>query len=308
MSLKGAVETLKVLRGKVKDFFVIDKSLSIDGACADAKATGDALSKKANDADVQLALDKKVNITDIVDNLTTNNAKQPLSAGQGLVLMGLIDSINKVAMEDKGVLNPAQMSELDTITGNGIYWLDVSSMTETIFDEGGFIFTHQSDEWGTRIQEYVSESGCKCRRYGDETDDGWSEWEWENPPMKQGVEYRTTERWKVDPAKAPGGYPVYTKLVYCGFLKNNGKTDAEHGCFYDGEIPKYYGEVIRYCGSAYKDYAKYDTLKAFAIPSVYGEQRVDMSVSDWAITISTNYDCSECTAYVQLWYTKLGTV
>lgn len=41
---------------------------------------------------------------------------------------------------------------------------------------------------------------------------GWSDWEWVNPPMTPGVEYRTTERWN--------GKPVYTKLVDFGELPN----------------------------------------------------------------------------------------
>lgn len=36
----------------------------------------------------------------------------------------------------------------------------------------------------------------------------WQEWEYMNPPMLFGVEYRTTERWN--------GKPVYTKLVDLG--------------------------------------------------------------------------------------------
>lgn len=36
----------------------------------------------------------------------------------------------------------------------------------------------------------------------------WGEWEWENPPMVLGVEYRTTERWN--------DKPVYCKLVDLG--------------------------------------------------------------------------------------------
>ena len=39
------------------------------------------------------------------------------------------------------------------------------------------------------------------------------EWEWVDPPMLAGVEYRTTERWL--------GYPVYTQLVNCGRATNN---------------------------------------------------------------------------------------
>lgn len=43
----------------------------------------------------------------------------------------------------------------------------------------------------------------------------WGPWEWVNPPMTLGVEYRTTERYQ--------GKPVYTKAVKCGYM-TNGKT------------------------------------------------------------------------------------
>lgn len=39
------------------------------------------------------------------------------------------------------------------------------------------------------------------------------EWDWLNPPMQLGVEYRTTERYKRK--------PVYTKIVDCGAMPNN---------------------------------------------------------------------------------------
>lgn len=42
MSLEGAATGTNALRGKIHSL-VIDKSLSIEGACADAKAVGDAL-------------------------------------------------------------------------------------------------------------------------------------------------------------------------------------------------------------------------------------------------------------------------
>ena len=41
---------------------------------------------------------------------------------------------------------------------------------------------------------------------------GWQPWEWLNPPMILGVEYRTTERYQ--------GKPVYVKLVDFGALPN----------------------------------------------------------------------------------------
>lgn len=47
----------------------------------------------------------------------------------------------------------------------------------------------------------------------------WQPWEWVNPPMELGVEYRTTERYL--------GKPVYTKLLDCGQIADN--KQVEHG-------------------------------------------------------------------------------
>lgn len=55
------------------------------------------------------------------------------------------------------------------------------------------------------------------RRYAYGT---WQEWEWINPPMTPGVEYRTTERWD--------GKPVYTKLISLGYV------EAGYSSFTDG--------------------------------------------------------------------------
>lgn len=43
--------------------------------------------------------------------------------------------------------------------------------------------------------------------------DNWGEWEWVNPPMIPGVEYRTTERWN--------GKAVYVQMLNFGALPNS---------------------------------------------------------------------------------------
>ena len=58
----------------------------------------------------------------------------------------------------------------------------------------------------------------KFRAYNSD-DKVWGEWEWVNPPMKLGKEYRTTERYL--------GKPVYVKLVDCGALPNATYKDVQ---------------------------------------------------------------------------------
>lgn len=50
-------------------------------------------------------------------------------------------------------------------------------------------------------------------RYSNDGGTTWPEWEFVNPPMELGVEYRTTERYL--------GKPVYVKAVDCGAMANN---------------------------------------------------------------------------------------
>lgn len=50
-------------------------------------------------------------------------------------------------------------------------------------------------------------------------------WEWHNPPMNSGVEYRTTERW--------GGYPVYKKLI----IHQSTETYGNESKYTDYDIP-----------------------------------------------------------------------
>jgi len=60
--------------------------------------------------------------------------------------------------------------------------------------------------------------------YGNTGSMYWEPWEYINPPMEVGVEYRTTERYQ--------DKPVYVKLVLFGLLPDNGGKDV---LFYDGD-------------------------------------------------------------------------
>ncbi len=71
-----------------KQGITVDKTLTQDDVAADAKAVGDALSKK-------------VSTTDIVDNLSSNRADKPLSAKQGLELDRRISAIERTPFAEE---------------------------------------------------------------------------------------------------------------------------------------------------------------------------------------------------------------
>ena len=66
-------------------------------------------------------------------------------------------------------------------------------------------------------QELTRES-YKARRSGNYSTGEWGEWEYENPPMELGVEYRTTER-------HGDGKPVYIRYIDLANLPSNGSKD-----------------------------------------------------------------------------------
>ena len=105
----------------------------------------------------------------------------------------------------------------------------------------------------------------------------WSPWEWVNPPMKLGVEYRTTERYN--------GKPVYVKLVDFGAGANNTEKSVEHGA--SNAI------VIDYGG-----YAK----RANGTLSVPWITHSTLSVSDTVIVMTADANYSGYNVYVWIKY------
>jgi hypothetical protein len=90
---------------------------------------------------------------------------------------------------------------------------------------------------------------CELVRY--KVEGVWSQWEWVNPPMVLGVEYRTTERWQ--------GKPVYTKLLDLGYVGAGKSTFTDGVSFgtrviraagsHNGALP--YGDPAGYYGKYY---------------------------------------------------------
>lgn len=68
-----------------------------------------------------------------------------------------------------------------------------------------------------KVQIVYPDTRANCSAQREMPANGtWDTWEWVNPPMELGVEYRTTERYL--------DYPVYVKLINLGSLPNAGST------------------------------------------------------------------------------------
>ena len=123
--------------------------------------------------------------------------------------------------------------------------------------------------WGEQGSVADADDGCYAQRLMKAG--VWGKWEYINPPMKLGVEYRTTERYM--------GKPVYTKLLKFGTLPNSTSKSFAHGISSLGYVVDIYGQGV-------------------------AGQDVKVSVDTTNITITSTSNLSAVTAYPVIKYTK----
>lgn len=128
-----------------------------------------------------------------------------------------------------------------------------------------------------RITLCSAEATVYERQYYSNT---WNEWECVNPPMREGVEYRTKERYL--------GKTVYTKLINFGALPNATKKTVQHGAASS--------KVIRCVGQM---------SDGNSIPFHYTSTNwVEIYAGPQLVVILTGDNKSTMTAYAQIWYIK----
>ncbi len=119
----------------------------------------------------------------------------------------------------------------------------------------------------------------------------FGDWEWVNPPMKMGMEYRTTERYK--------NKVVYTKCIDCGTISDATKQITHNIAIKN--IVKVNGVIANENVSTNDD--KQYTLPAYAYG---GDAFVRVFASEKAVYIEqdTLETFAGWNCQVQLWYTK----
>lgn len=143
----------------------------------------------------------------------------------------------------------------------------------------------------TNVMQFYFPAISNFTGYCIRTSDGttWTPWEWPNPPMQLGVEYRTTERYL--------GKPIYCKVVDCGNLPNAGRKAVSigvsglekvidvSGCAIDASNNDFYSIPVTDFNSSVHNVGLYAT----------GSQ---------TIVMTTQSDRSMYNAYVKVRYTK----
>ena len=224
----------------------------------------------------------------IVSTLSLNNSATiqstkpiPISAGgtgattaeQARSALGITAANIKAAPDGYGLGTIAPSADWNSATVTGFYKGATNSPNGQWWE--GFVVAY--NETHCVQSAWRASENLHCERVM--ANGTFGEWEWVNPPMNLGTEYRTTERWQ---AKA-----VYTKLVDFGALPNSTMKQIQHGAVATN--------IVRYAATR---------SDGEAIPFWYSTSHVLIDVSRSSIVLTTTFDGSAKTATVQIWYTK----
>ena len=123
-----------------------------------------------------------------------------------------------------GIAEPTKITDCNTATKSGWYRFDHPTANAPINAGGWLQVSAYSADYVEQTYYNVSAVAAPhgviaCRFMNAGT---WTPWEFLNPPMVEGVEYRTTERWN--------GKVVYTILANIGALPNSANANATINC------------------------------------------------------------------------------
>lgn len=172
------------------------------------------------------------------------------------------------------------VSDLDSLVGTG-WCVGVPIMDDYSFGYclvQNIQWTDEAAQQTAYVTDYTtSYGGYNTRIFRFKFKNEWGPWEWENPPMRLGVEYRTTERWNEK--------PVYVRYVNFGSAPNATTKSVSHGI-------ENFDQCAGWTG----------ILGGANLQGHSGITAVDINATSIAIT--TDKDLSASAVYVAIKYTK----
>lgn len=168
----------------------------------------------------------------------------------------------------------------DTITKSGFYKA-VCTFSEYYKDITAWVeMIASSENYATQHAYFDMHEGVKLTRY--KIAGVWQPWEWNNPPMGIGIEFRTTERWN--------GKVVYTQAFNAGAMVNSSYVS------YPVNNLKY---IIR--GSAMLSNG---TCLPFDVHGPSGSNFATVYFAQYEMWMHCGSSQTGKTVYAQIWYTK----
>lgn len=166
------------------------------------------------------------------------------------------------------------------------YWSASNTDPDKPFAAGSMLSVRRSLSHWTQLafEDGSHTGGIRVRKI---IDGNAQPWEWVNPPMVVGMEYRTTERWQ--------GKVVYTSLVNCGTI-NPGENVITTALtcsmvIRHSGVSGSYDLPLVFESARNDDYGKWSNVRMTG-------NRVEITIVFGTKTAASAYN------YMQVWYTK----
>ncbi len=119
-----------------------------------------------------------------------------------------------------GTYEAEALANADDALVTGWYTVDDNTENLPVSGASGVLYAASTDAEKMVYQRFypgAADATVERRSF----DGVWGQWEWVNPPMVIGTEYRTPQRWN--------GKALYTKLINCGLMPANGSVSIALG-------------------------------------------------------------------------------
>ena len=196
-----------------------------------------------------------------------------------------------------------KMEDIDNITGTGWFWLSGSASIDGKTIGNSLLEQIEvSDNFAVHmlhVFEKTSDSARGCVKLLRSRQMGtWTPWEWDNPPMLHGIEYRTTER--------SNGKPVYVQRVNVGQLPATGSTHAYLTTKETANIRVVRENIIVVSESETRGvYTNLPLISSTGTVLAYGTVSSRIDEGDRAaVNVYVTADCTAYTCTADVWYTK----